>query len=131
MADNDKMVDAHEDRIVRIEDSIMSSNKLLAEHAVVLETNQTQVEDMKVELEDKIDRGFSTVTNQLDRSASAVQKIADALSNHEERIAKVEKTERDRKERWDKLKSAAVWIVAGLGGIFLKAFGETILEMLR
>jgi septation ring formation regulator EzrA len=131
MADNDKMVDAHEDRIVRIEDSIMSSNKLLAEHAVVLENIQTQVEDMKVELEDKIDRGFSTVTNQLDRSASAVQKIADALSNHEERIAKVEKTERDRKERWDKLKSAAVWIVAGLGGIFLKAFGETILEMLR
>ena len=131
MADNDKMVDAHEDRIVRIEDSIMSSNKLLAEHAVVLENIQTQVEDMKVELEDKIDRGFSTVTNQLDRSASAVQKIADALSNHEERIAKVEKTERDRKERWDKLKNVAVWIVAGLGGIFLKAFGETILEMLR
>lgn len=119
----------HEDRILRMEDSLLSSHKLLAEHTLTLDNINDTVAEVRVEIEDKIDRGFSSLQAQLTESGKIAGKAVDLLAAQEARIKALEEVEAKRKDRWQKVKRTAVWIAAGVGGVFLKTVGEWIIHL--
>lgn len=128
----DSMVVAHEDRIQRVEDALMSSSKVLAEHGVILDNIQHSVEETKATIETKIQEGFETVKDQLKETNEQVKRVIGTVGAHDERILKLETSENTRKHRTKKLKKIGMWGLAGVGGIvFKEIFWGLILHFVK
>lgn len=115
----EQILEAHEARIQRVETGLSEIGAQVAEHGTKLDYLSQQVQESTKVLSDKMEECTSPLTIE-------VKEIGAKLSDHHERIQKLEGTEAKRSERSQAIRRV-VWAVSiALVG----AGGKTLFDLL-
>jgi hypothetical protein len=114
-ASGNPMTEAHEERIFRLEDSMQK---------VLTSTTATAVK--MDNLAEKIEQGFTSVHQRLDKGVAQFDQHEAALADHGREITRFKEAEARARRRWGLIKKAVFPLLAASAAVIATRFGENI-----